>query len=133
VSVKNKIRIILMTLLLIGLVLLLSGCSPFLQIDTNIPLRTTTLTFINNTDSHLSFFIDGVEKVTVPPAQTKTFNYWVGGGAYYWNIQVSVTVMDRQKNRSWSDVVYFSSYYKLSYVFTAREDENGRLQVESRN
>jgi len=125
--------LILFVLVVLAILLTLCSCS-FIQLNTNLPLDSTRVMFINNTDSMLSFFIDGVEKVIVSPAQTQSFSYWVGGGPYgSWSIQVSITILDRKNNRSWSEVIYFSSYYKLSYVFTAREDENGRLQVERRN
>lgn len=117
---------------LLALLLALCGCSGFMQVNTNLPLYATKITFINNTDSSLLFLIDGEEKALVEPAQTNTFGYWIGGGAYQSQVQVSVTVLDRQRNRSWSEVVYFSSYYPYKYVFTAREDEGGRLNVERR-
>ncbi|MDP2855983.1 MAG: hypothetical protein Q8N90_02545 [bacterium] len=118
--------------LLLAFMLVLCGCSGFVQLHTNLPLSTTKILVVNNTNSHLYILVDGNEKGAVPPAETRTFGFWIGGGAYSSSIQVSVVLLDRQKNRSWSDVVYFSSYYKYSYVFTAREDESGRLQVERR-
>jgi len=131
-ELNRRCGIGLLILVFLALLLLLCSCS-FIQLDTNLPFQTTRITFINNTNSPLSFLIDGVEKVVVSPAQTQSFSYWVGGGAYQWSIQVSITVLDRKSNRSWSDVVYFSSYYRYSYVFTAREDENEKLYVERRN
>jgi hypothetical protein len=131
-ELNRRCKISLLILLFLAVLFLLCDCG-YIRLDTNLPLQTTRITFINNTNSPLSFLIDGVEKVVVSPAQTQSFGYWVGGGAYQWSIQVSVTVLDRKSNQSWSDVVYFSSYYRYSYVFTAREDENRKLYVERRN
>ena len=118
-------------LLLLALTLALCGCN-LVRINTNLPVQTTRVIFVNNTNSSLSFLIDGAEKAMVFPATTRTLKYWVGGGAYSWSIRVGVTVLNRDKNQSWSDVVDFSSYYHYAYVFTAREDESGRLYVERR-
>lgn len=125
-------RNLLFVLILIVLMLVLCGCGGFIQLHTNLPLSATKVLVVNNTNSQLDILVDGNERGIVSPAETRTFGFWIGGGAYSSSIQVSVVLLDRQGNRSWSDVVYFSSYYKYSYVFTAREDENGKLYVERR-
>lgn len=129
---NRSCRNFLIFLGLLALLLALCGCNGFMRVNTNLPLYATKITFINNTNAPLSFLVDGEEKALVSPAQASTFGYWIGGGAYQSQVQVSVTVLDRQRNRSWSEVVYFSSYYPYKYVFTAREDESGRLNVERR-
>lgn len=125
-------RNLLFVLILLALTIVLCGCGGFVQLHTNLPLSVTKVLVVNNTNSYLFILVDGNEKGAVPPAETRTFGFWVGGGAYNSSVQVSVVLLDRQRNRSWSDVVYFSSYYKYSYVFTAREDESGKLYVERR-
>ena len=129
---NRSCRNVFFLLILLALLITLCGCSGFVQLRTNLPLYSNKVTFVNNYNSALSFLIDGEEKVTNAPTQINTFGYWVGGGAYQSQIQVSVTILDRKHNCSWSDVIYFSSYYPRKYVFTAREDENGKLQVERR-
>lgn len=118
-------------LLLLFVVLVGSRCSGFIQLNTNLPLNTTKLTVVNNTTSVLTLYVDGSPKDQIRPTEVNTRGYWVGGGAYQSSVQVSVTLVDDVHNRSYSEVVTFSSYYKYSYVFTARE-ENGRLYVERR-
>jgi hypothetical protein len=113
--------------------LALCDCSGFVQLNTNLPLYSSKVIFVNDYPDTLDFLIDGEMKaMNVLPTEIKTFGYWVGGGAYQSQVQVSVTILDRKRNCSWSDVIYFSSYYPYKYVFTARKDENGKLQVERR-
>lgn len=120
-------------LLLLALALVLCGCSGFMQLHTNLPLYSNKVTFVNSYPFVLDFLIDGEEKVmNVPPTETNVFSYWVGGGVYQSQVQVSVTILDRKHNCSWSDVIYFSSYQPYKYVFTARADESGKLYVERR-
>ncbi len=128
---NRSCRNFLLLFFFLALLTALCGCS-IVRLNTNLPVQTTRVIFINNTDSKLSFLIDGVEKAAVAPASTQHLSYWVGGGGYAWSIRVAVTVFDRNSNQSWSEVVDFSSYYHLAYVFTAREDENGKLYVERR-
>ena len=110
----------------------LTGCGGFITLNTNLPLETSKITVINNTNSDLYLLIDGkMKNGSILPTGMRTYGFWVGGGAYSSQMRVSVSILDPTRNRSWSDVVNLSSYYKYSYVFTVRE-ERGRLQVEVR-
>ena len=110
----------------------LVGCSGFVNISTNLPLNVSKITIINNTNSNLSLLVDGgLKKGIIPPAGIRTYGFWVGGGSYSSQTRMSISIIDLARNRSWSNVVSFSSYYKYSYVFTVRE-ENGQLRVEVR-
>ena len=108
----------------------LVGCSGFITYNTNLPLNTSKITIINNTNCYLYLLIDGkMKNESISPTGIKTFGFWVGGSAYSSQVRVSVSIIDSAKNRSWSEVVNLSSYYKYSYVFSVRE-ERGQLQVE---
>jgi hypothetical protein len=110
----------------------LTGCSGFITLNTNLPLNTSKITVINNTNSDLYLLIDGkLKNGFIPPAGVKTFGFWVGGGTNSSQIRVSVSIMDPKRNRSWSEVVSLSSYYKYSYVFTVTSDREN-LRVEYR-
>jgi hypothetical protein len=110
----------------------LVGCSGFVTLNTNLPLNTSKITVINNTNCNLYLLIDGkMKNGSISPAGIRTFGFWVGGGAYSSQVRVSVSILDPAKNRSWSEVINLSSYYKYSYVFTVRE-ERGQLQTEVR-
>lgn len=110
----------------------LTGCGGFITFNTNLPLNTSKITVINNTNSDLYLLIDGkLKNGNIPSTGTRTYGFWVGGGAYSSQVRISVSIMDPTKNRSWSEVINLSSYYKYSYVFTVRE-EGGQLRVEVR-
>ena len=107
----------------------LVGCSGFVTLNTNLPLNTSKITVINNTNSDLYLLIDGKLKINrkskkaeIPPSGIRTYGFWVGGSAYSSQMRVSVSIIDSAKNRSWSRVIDLSSYYKYSYVFTIREN-----------
>lgn len=123
----KKILVVMFALLSV----LMVGCSGFVSISSSLPLNTSKITIINNTSCNLYLLIDGeLKKGVISPSGIKTYGFWVGGRAYS-SQRVSVSIMDPARNRSWSDVINLSSYYKYSYVFTVRE-EGKRLKIEVR-
>lgn len=113
-------------------VLWLIGCAGFVSVSTNLPLNASKITIINNTNCNLSLLIDGrLKNGTISPAGVRTYGFWVGGGTNSSQMRISVSIIDFAKNRSWSDVINLSSYYKYSYVFTVRE-QGGHFVVEVR-
>lgn len=121
----------ILAVIFVLLSLLLVGCSGFVSISSSLPLNTSKITVINNTSCNLYLLIDGeLKKGVISPSGIKTYGFWVGGRAYS-SQRVSISIIDPARNRSWSDVISLSSYYKYSYVFTVREEEK-RLKVEVR-
>lgn len=111
--------------------LLMVGCSGFVSISSSLPLNSSKVTVINNTSYNLYLLIDGeLKKGVISPSGIKTYGFWVGGRAYS-SQRVSISIIDPARNRSWSDVINLSSYYKYSYVFTVRE-QGGHFVVEVR-
>lgn len=116
----------------IPLFLIFVSCVP-VYLDTNIPLWSNKLSFVNHLEQEVRVYIDGKLMGSVPPQGIRTWSLWLGSGPYNsWGVQVSVIVLD-SKNRSWSEVLYLSSYYKLSFVFAIREDEGKKLYVDRKN
>lgn len=116
----------------IPLFLIFVSCVPYIRVASNIPIWANQLSFINHLDEIVYIYIDGKLMGSVPPQGIRTWSLWLGSGPYNsWGVQVSVIVLD-SKNRSWSEVLYLSSYYKLSFVFAIREDE-GKLYVDRKN
>lgn len=123
----KKILVVMFALLSV----LMVGCSGFVSISSSLPLNTSKITVINNTSCNLYLLIDGeLKKGVISPSGIKTYGFWVGGRAYS-SQRVSISIIDPARNRSWSDVINLSSYYKYSYVFTVRE-EGKRLKIEIR-
>ena len=123
----KKILVVMFALLSV----LMVGCSGFVSISSSLPLNTSKITIINNTSCNLYLLIDGeLKKGVISPSGIKTYGFWVGGRAYS-SQRVSISIIDPARNRSWSDVINLSSYYKYSYVFTVRE-EGKRLKIEIR-
>lgn len=127
---KMKRFWIFIPLLLFWPLLLLWSCGPFLVVDTNIPLWTNKLSFINHLDVPVEVIVDGKRTCTLNPHSVVTHSYWVGSGPYNTTyVQVSVVVFDRINNRSWSNVIHLSGYYRLSFIFTIKEDYNKNILV----
>jgi len=115
----KKVLVVMFALLSV----LMVGCSGFVSISSSLPLNTSKITVINNTSCNLYLLIDGeLKKGMISPSGIKTYGFWVGGRAYSSQMRVSVSIVDPARNRSWSDVINLSSYYKYSYVFTVREE-----------
>ncbi|HOK20914.1 MAG TPA: hypothetical protein PLX73_01815 [Candidatus Paceibacterota bacterium] len=110
-----------------------SSCVPLgttIAVDTNLPIQTTRITVLNTTPYSFSVLVDGEEKGLVKPYGKFSCGLWNGS---YYGVELAVSVVGSNCNFAQTEKVWiWSSYSRYSYVFTIRQEEDGRMWLERR-